>query len=174
MAAIAALCFRLERLAIFLSTNHPDASHQVSCQLAFRFRRRSEKIYFQDGGHGSHLGFPIGMILAIFYLQVTPIVPIKFRVNWPFDSAEDGGHGSYLGFPIGPILAVFDLQVTPILPTKVRANWPFGSREAKIDFQDGLMVDRIFPTDLQLKKGNSPDTEAPFLFGILICVYLMV
>ena len=34
---------------------------------------------FQDGGH---LGFPIGMILAIFDLQVTPMLPTKYRVNW--------------------------------------------------------------------------------------------
>ena len=38
---------------------------------------------FQDGGHGGHLGFPIGTILAIFNLQVTPILPTKCRVNWP-------------------------------------------------------------------------------------------
>ena len=49
----------------FCSTSHPDASYQVSSQLAFRFRRRSEKIDFQDGHHGGHLGFPIGTILAI-------------------------------------------------------------------------------------------------------------
>ena len=29
--------------AIFLSTSHPDASYQVSSQLAFQFRRRREK-----------------------------------------------------------------------------------------------------------------------------------
>ena len=41
------------------------------------------KIDFQDGGHGGHFGFPIGTILAIFDLQVTPMLPIKYRVNWP-------------------------------------------------------------------------------------------
>ena len=25
------------------------------------------------------------MILAIFYLQMAPILPTKFQVNWPFD-----------------------------------------------------------------------------------------
>ena len=39
---------------------------------------------FQDGGHGGHLGFPIGTILAIFDLQVTLMLPSKFRVKWPF------------------------------------------------------------------------------------------
>ena len=56
------------------------------------------------------------MILAVFDLQVTPMLPIKFEVNWPFGSGEeakmdfqDGGHGGQLGFPIGTILVIFDL-----------------------------------------------------------------
>ena len=32
---------------------------------------------------GGHLGFLIGMILAIFDLQVTLMLPTKFQVNWP-------------------------------------------------------------------------------------------
>ena len=40
------------------------------------FQEKKQKIDFQDGGH---LGFPIGTILAIFYLQV----------NWPFISREE-------------------------------------------------------------------------------------
>ena len=31
---------------------------------------------FQNGHHGSHLGFPIGTILAIFDLQVTPMLQV--------------------------------------------------------------------------------------------------
>ena len=38
---------------------------------------------------GSHLGFPIETILAIFDLQVTPFPLTKFRVNWPFGSEEE-------------------------------------------------------------------------------------
>ena len=41
------------------------------------------KIDFQDGHHGGHLGFPIGTILTSFDLQVTPMLPTKFRVHWP-------------------------------------------------------------------------------------------
>ena len=33
--------------------------------------------------HGRHLGLPIGMILAIFDLQVTPMLFTKYLVNWP-------------------------------------------------------------------------------------------
>ena len=40
-------------------------------------------IDFQDGRHGGHLGFMIRRILAIFDLQVTPMLPTKFLVNWP-------------------------------------------------------------------------------------------
>ena len=45
------------------------------------------KIDFQDG---SHLGFLIGTILAIFDLQVVPMLPIKFRVNWHLGLGEEG------------------------------------------------------------------------------------
>ena len=46
---------------------------------------KKRKIDFQGG----HLGFPIGTILAIFDLQVIPMLPAKFRVNWPFSSEEE-------------------------------------------------------------------------------------
>ena len=75
-------------LAIF-NPCHLDASYQVSSQLAFRFRRRSEKKDFQDGHHGGHLGFLISMMLAIFDLQVTLMLPTKFGVNWHFGSGEE-------------------------------------------------------------------------------------
>ena len=84
------------------------------------------------------------MILAIFDLQVTPMLPTKFH----FDSIgllvqekkqkidfQDGHHGCHLGLPIRTILALFDLQVTPMLPTKFQVNWLFGSGgEAKNRF----------------------------------------
>ena len=70
------------------------------------------------------------MILAIFDLQVTPMLPTKFGVNWPFGSGEEAknrfSRWRHLGFPIGTILAIFDLQVTPMLPTKYQVNWPRG------------------------------------------------
>ena len=65
------------------------------------------------------------MILAIFDLQVTLILPIKFQLNWPsiqemkFKIAfQDGNCGSHLVFPIGIMLAV---------SYQVQVNWPFGS-----------------------------------------------
>ena len=75
---------------------------------------KKQKIDFQDG---VHLGFPIRMIVAIFDLQVTLMLPTKFQVNLLLGLGEvrkidfqDGCHGSHLGFPIGTILAIFDLQ----------------------------------------------------------------
>ena len=52
-------------------------------------QEKKRKIDFQDGGHGGHLGFPIGTILAIFNLQVILMFPSKFGVNWPFSSGEE-------------------------------------------------------------------------------------
>ena len=65
----------------------PPTNFGVNRLLGFRIR--SEKIDFQDG---SHLGFPIGTILAIFYLQVILMLPSKFGVNWPFGSGEEANN----------------------------------------------------------------------------------
>ena len=86
--------------------------------------------------YGDHLGFPIGKILAIFNLHVTPMLPIKFEANSPFGSREKrkidlqyGRHSGHLGFPIGTILAFFNLQVSPMIPIKFKINWPFSAGE---------------------------------------------
>ena len=83
--------------------------------------------------HGSHFGFPFGMILAIFDLQVTPMLPSKLvSIGLLVQEKKrkiDFQGGGHLGFPIGTILAIFDLQVTPMLPSKFGVNWPFGSGE---------------------------------------------
>ena len=39
--------------------------------------------------HGGHLGFLVGTILALFDLQVTPMIPTKFQINWPFGSGKE-------------------------------------------------------------------------------------
>ena len=98
---------------------------------------------FQDGCHGGHLGFPIGMILAIFDLQVTPMLPsflaslesigLSVQKKRKIDF-QDGRHGGHLGLPISMILAIFVLQVTLMLPSKFGVNCPFGSGEAKNRF----------------------------------------
>ena len=75
----------------------------------------------------SHHRFPIGIILAFVYLQITLKLSTKFQLafrfkkNWKND-IQDGGN---LGFLIRRILAIFDIQVTTTLPTKFQINWPF-------------------------------------------------
>ena len=76
------------------------------------------------------------MILAIFDLQVTKMLPTKFESTGLSVQEkkrkidfQDGCNGTHPGFTIGTILAIFDLQVTPMLPSKFGVNWPFGSGE---------------------------------------------
>ena len=52
-------------------------------KFGLSIQEKKRKIDFQDSAHGGHLGFPIGMILAIFNLQVTLMLPTKYQVNWP-------------------------------------------------------------------------------------------
>ena len=47
------------------------------------------KTDFQDGLHDGRFGFPSGTILIVLDLQVTPMLPTKFQVNWLFDSGEE-------------------------------------------------------------------------------------
>ena len=58
-------------------------------RFGFWVQEKKRKIDFRDGCHGGHLGYPIGMVLAVFDLQVTPMLPSKFGVNWPFDSGKE-------------------------------------------------------------------------------------
>ena len=85
---------------------------------------------------GSHLGFPIRMILATVDLQVTSILPMNFESISSFGSGEKV-QNKFSRWPPWPQfgisyrndLSYFDLQVTPMLPTKFRVNWPFSSEE---------------------------------------------
>ena len=83
----------------FCSTIHPNASYQVSSQLAFQFRRRRE-LDFPDSSHGGLLGIPIRTILAIFDLQITLMLPTKTQVSLPFGSGEE----AKIGFKMAAIL----------------------------------------------------------------------
>ena len=101
--------------------------------IGFSVQEKKRKIDFQDGGHCSHPGFPIRTILAIFGLQVTPMLPSKFGVNWPFGSREEAKNRFSRWRPWCPPwisdrhdFSFFDLQVTLMLPTKYQVNWPRG------------------------------------------------
>ena len=52
-------------------------------------QENKRKKEFQDGRHDGHLGFPIQTIYAILDLQVTQMLPTKFRIKWPFSSGEE-------------------------------------------------------------------------------------
>ena len=104
----------------------PYTFYQVSSQLDFWFRRRGSLQIFK-------IGFLIRIIFAIFYRQVTLILPTKFLVKWLSVQEKkfkiDFQDGHHLGFPIEAIWNIFYLQVALILPTKFQFNWAFCSGE---------------------------------------------
>ena len=90
MAATAAILgFRSKLLTSFDLQVTPMLPTKFQVNGPFGSEEEGKRINFQDGRHGSYLGFLIGTILAIFDLQVTPMLPTKFRVNWPFGSGEE-------------------------------------------------------------------------------------
>ena len=56
--------------------------------IGLSVQEKKRKIDFLDDRHGGHLGFSNGTILAIFDLQISPMLPTKFQVSWSFDSGE--------------------------------------------------------------------------------------
>ena len=89
MAATAAILdFWPEQLSFFLIYKSPRCFLPSFESIGLSVQEKKQKLDFQDSCHGGHLRFPTGMILAIFDLQVTLMLPTKFRVNWPFDSEE--------------------------------------------------------------------------------------
>ena len=77
-------------------------------------------------------GWMYGCMYVCIY-KSPPMLPTKFRVNWPFGSGEeanidfqDDRHGGHLEFPIGTIFrAIFDhsdtsYQVSSLLAIRFR------------------------------------------------------
>ena len=86
MAVMAAILdFQSEQFWLFLIYKSPRC-FLPSFESIGLLVQEKRKIDFQDDPHGGRLGFPIEKILAIFDLQVTPMLPTKFRVKWPFVS----------------------------------------------------------------------------------------
>ena len=84
------LDFQSEKFYLFLICKSPLYFLPYFESIGLSVQKTKGKIDFQDGRRGRHLGFPIGTILAIFDLQIIMTLPIKFRVNWPFDSEDEG------------------------------------------------------------------------------------
>ena len=57
--------------------------------MGLSVREKKFNLDFQMAVRGCHLGFPMGMMLAIFDQQAISILPTKFRVNRPFSSAVE-------------------------------------------------------------------------------------
>ena len=74
-------------LAIFISTSHPNPSYQFSNQLALWFRKISEKKSFKMAAMMAILDFRSKQF-KLLDLQVTQMLPTKFRIKWPFSSGE--------------------------------------------------------------------------------------
>ena len=90
---VAILDFQSEEFQLFLIYKSPRCFLPSFKSIGFLVQEEKQKIDFQDGHHSRYLGFPIETILAIFfYLQVTPMLPTKFHVNWPFGSGEEANN----------------------------------------------------------------------------------
>ena len=80
MAAMAAILDPIRTILTIFDLCHPMLPTKFRVNWLWVYEKK-RKIDFQDGRHDGHLGFPIGMILAIFDLQVTPMFPTKFGIN---------------------------------------------------------------------------------------------
>ena len=120
--AVAIVDFWSEWCQLLLTDKSPKYSLPSFQPIGLLVQENKFKIDLQDS---SHLRVLIETILAFFFnLQVTPILPTKFRVRWTFRPGEVV-QNTFLKWPPWPAswisdqkdLAIFDLQVTAILPT---------------------------------------------------------
>ena len=70
-------------------------------------KKKKKNQYFRDGGHGGHLGFPIGTVLVIFFfIYKSPrcFLPSLKSIGLSFQKMKrkiDFQAGGHLGNPIG-------------------------------------------------------------------------
>ena len=74
------LGFPIAKIELCLIYKSPRCFLPSFASIGLSVQKKKGKIDFQNG---RHLGSPIRTILAIFYLQITPMLPTKYRVNWP-------------------------------------------------------------------------------------------
>ena len=115
----------------------PTESIGCSVQEKKQKKKKKKKKDFQDGCHCGHLEFPIGTILAIFDLEVIPMLPTKFRVSTDSGVQEkkqkiEFQDGSHLRFPIGTILAIFNKQSHPNASYQVSSQLAQGCRRSRL------------------------------------------
>ena len=104
------------------------------------------KIDFQNGSHVGRIRFPIWTLLAIFDLQVTSILPMKFQVHWPFCWGEKNQNrfSKWLLWQLSWIFVWNDLSYSWSTSGRDTFYQDFGQlafwvreKNFKIDFQDG-------------------------------------
>ena len=94
---------------------------------------------------GSHLRFPIRMILATVDVQVTSILPMNFWVNCPFGTGEKNQNRfsrrmrPQFGISYRNHLSYFFIYKSPrcFLPSFESIGLSVQKKKGKIDFQDG-------------------------------------
>ena len=121
-------------------------SDQNNFSNGLSVQEKKRKIDFQDGHHGGHFGFPIRMILAIFYLQVNLMLPTKFQVKWPFSSGEEAKNRFFKMAANAAILDfrskqfyLFLIYTSPrcLLPSFKSTGLTVQEKKQKMDSQDG-------------------------------------
>ena len=109
MAAIAAIWdFLSQRFELFFIYESPRCFLLSFESIGLSVQKKKGKIDFQDG---CHLGFPIGMILAIFISTTHPDASYEFskstgplvQENKRKKEFQDSCHDSHLGFLIQTI-----------------------------------------------------------------------
>ena len=118
-------------MALYRSPDYQRSFESIGLSVQEEFN-----IDFQDG---SHLGFPMRMILANFdHLdtsnEVCSPLAFWFRIKKFKTDFQHGCCGDHLGFPIRMILDIFDLQLTLIRPIKFRVIWPYCSSKVQNRF----------------------------------------
>ena len=115
--------FLSERFLAILSYKSPENFLSSFESTGLSVQEEKFKLDIQDGDCGGHLGIFDRNNLATFDLQVAPILPTKFRDNWPFRPGEEEQNRFSRWRPWQPSTSC------PILPTKFPVNWSFVSGE---------------------------------------------
>ena len=123
------------------------------------------RIDFQYGRYGGHLEFLIGMIIAIFDLQVTLMLPIKVQVKWHFYSREEAKNG-FSRWPLWNDFSYFWSTSQPDASYQVSSQlafW-FRRRSEKLTFK---MVVLDFPSKKVIESPGSAKiiSRSPSLTG---------
>ena len=77
------MSFPIVTIIVMFDLHSPRCFLPCFKSVGLSAQEKKRNIDFQEGGHGGHLGFSIGTISALFDLQVTLMLPTKFRIDWP-------------------------------------------------------------------------------------------